>query len=116
MGIGIVRGQRGETLAEVLVAVVLASFIVTSLVGTMAIALDSAQRISDVRNLENAVFDAVADLEGAPYSASGYTIGPKNNVPFTVQTSQLTSRLQTVTVTGTFAGLSRTQSVVKSSR
>lgn len=116
VGNAVVREERGETLMEVMVAVILASFVVAGLIGTMSVGLDSARRLADVRNLETAMFEAVADLEAGPYSASGYSVAPKNNVSFTVQRSQVTSRLQALTLTGTYGGLSRAQTLYKSNR
>ncbi len=108
--------ERGETLVEVMVAVVLTGLVIVGLLGTMTAGLLSSQRLADVRNLDTAMYEAVADLEAAPYGASGYTVAPKNNVSFTVQTSQITTRLQSLTLTGTYSSFTRVQTLYKSNR
>lgn len=108
--------ERGETLAELIVAIAIVGIVVAGLFGAFSGATFAANALSRQDRLRNELFNAVAQVQNAPF-ASSYTVADSKGVQFTVAiTDQPTSRLQVLRITATVGSDSLFQDLFKDQR
>lgn len=111
------RGERGEGLIEVIVALVITMTFVTAVFTTIDTMLLNYRYQLRQTTVELAIQRARADIEGQAFSSSGtYTLPSVPGVTFDLQVTSVTQKHQQLTVTATNVSTARQVTLFKTDR
>lgn len=111
------RGERGEGLIEVIVALLITMVFVTAVFTTIDTMLLNYRYQLRQTTVEVAIQRARADIEGQAFSSGGtYTLPSIPNVTFDLQVTSITQKHQQLTVTATNVSTARQVTLFKTDR